>query len=308
MILIAALLAFAAISLAVWELWRPKEDVVSRRIRSAPHGGMAVELELRGSLNQRMFQPTAERIGAAVARVMPTSLVAQVGRLLIQADSTTSVPSFFAMWVGSIVAGILFVQYFVRASSAMPFAVLLSGVFGAIVVFVLGPYLLLRRRARRRRLSITRSLPYALDLLVTCVEAGLGVDAAIAVVADKASGPISEAFSRYLRQVGLGRPRRDALADIAERSGVPDLIRLAAVIAQAEEMGTTVGDVLRVQAAELRLTRRQRAQEAAQRAPALMSIPLSTCFMPAMVAVVVVPSIMSLARFVSQLGAGAAGR
>ena len=87
-------------------------------------------------------------------------------------------------------------------------------------MFGLGPYAALRRRVRKRQQAIVRELPYALDLIVTCVEAGLGVDAAFAAVAERTSGPISQTLYHYLREVGLGRPRRDALADAAERTGL----------------------------------------------------------------------------------------
>jgi tight adherence protein C len=141
-----------------------------------------------------------------------------------------------------------------------------------------------------------------MDLLVTSIEAGLGIDAAFAVVADKTTGPISETIALYLRQVGFGRSRRDALVATAERTGVADLIGVAHSVSQAEQLGTTLGDVLRVQAADLRMLRRQRAQAAAQRAPVLMTIPMTICFLPAMGAVIIVPSIMNLLRFVGGLG------
>ena len=155
---------------------------------------------------------------------------------------------------------------------------------------------------RRRQRSITHELPYALDLIVTCVEAGLGVDAAFAAVTERTSGPISQTLSHYLREVGLGRPRRDALVSAADRTGVIDLMRISAAVAQAEEMGTTLGDVLRVQAEELRLIRRQRAQEAAQRAPVWMTIPLIFCFLPAMGVVVIVPSLITFLNLLFSFG------
>jgi tight adherence protein C len=141
-----------------------------------------------------------------------------------------------------------------------------------------------------------------MDLLSTSVEAGLGVDAAFALVTQKTSGPLTEAFALYLRQVGLGRGRQDALVYVAERTGVPDLIGIANTVNQGEELGTPLGDVLRRQAEDLRAARRQRAQIAAQRAPVLMTIPMALCFLPAMGAVVVVPSILTLFRFVGDLG------
>ena len=119
---------------------------------------------------------------------------------------------------------------------------------------------------------------------------------------ERTSGPISQTFGHYLREVGLGRPRRDALAAAADRTGVDDLIRISAAVAQAEDMGTTLGDVLRTQAEELRLVRRQRAQEAAQRAPVWMTIPLIFCFLPAMGAVIVIPSVLNFLNLLGALG------
>jgi tight adherence protein C len=306
--IIVATLAFVATSLVVWELFRPKENVVARRIRPVPHGGATVEMALDQSPMRRLAGPFVLRAGWLLTRILPQTLLRHVSSLLVQANSGQPLPLFMAYWAASVLVGGLFISHFVQSNANMSMILRLVGLMGAAIAFGLGPYLLLRRRARARQRAITRSLPYALDLLVTCVEAGLGVDAAIAVVADKTVGPLSELLSRYLWQVGLGRPRRDALTEVANRSGVSDLIRLAAAVAQAEEVGTTIGDVLRVQAGDLRLSRTQRAQEAAQRAPALMSIPLSTCFMPAMVAVIVVPSMMSLGQFIGQLGSGVVGQ
>jgi tight adherence protein C len=178
---------------------------------------------------------------------------------------------------------------------------MLMTLVGCALSFGAGPYVVLRGRVRRRQQAIALGLPYVLDLLVTCVEAGLSMDAAIATVAEKTRGPLSAILARYLREVGLGRPRRDALLDVAQQTGVNDLIALASAIVQAEQLGVTVGDALRAQARELRITRRQRVQTAAQRAPVLMSIPLSICFMPAMMAVTLVPSLIHLAAFVGNL-------
>jgi tight adherence protein C len=113
---------------------------------------------------------------------------------------------------------------------------------------------------------------------------------------------LADTVRLYLRQVGLGRSRRDALVYVADRTGVQDLIGLAASVAQGEELGTSIADVLRRQAEDLRVSRRQRAQAAAQRAPVLMTIPLVLCFMPAMAAVVVIPSILNLIDFTQTVG------
>jgi tight adherence protein C len=163
------------------------------------------------------------------------------------------------------------------------------------------PYVILLRRMRQRQMVITKALPDALDLLVTCLEAGLGSDAAFAKVAERSTGPLADAFNLYLRQVGLGRSRREALNHIAKRTGVRDLVRLASAVTQAEAVGSSLGDVLRMQAADLRLARKQRAERAAHRAPVLMTIPLVVCFVPAMGIVIIVPTIISLLDFVNAL-------
>jgi tight adherence protein C len=150
--------------------------------------------------------------------------------------------------------------------------------------------------------SIEREMPDALDLLLTCVEAGLGVDAAFALVAQRLKGPLAQVFAEYLKQVGLGRSRREALDDVATRSGAVSLRHLATVVAQATSVGTSMGDVLRIQAGELRAARRLKAQEAAARAPIWMTIPLALCFMPAMGAVIVVPSMLKLLESIGDVG------
>lgn len=303
MLLLIALLMFGAVSLGAFEVLRPKPDVVRRRI--ARDGAPAREeprSRLDGSLLRRTVRPGAGRLGGLLARLLPTRWVSGVDRMLVMADEPWSLWGFLTAWASSIALGTFVVFYVILSSDGLS-ATQSFGLVALVVPFsVLIPYALLRNRVKKRHKAIVRALPDAMDLLVTTVEAGVGVDAAFALVVEKTEGPLSETFSLYLRQVGLGRGREDALVDIAERTGVPDLISIARAVHQGEELGTSLGDVLRVQANELRTVRRQRAQMAAQRAPALMTIPLALCFLPAMVAVVVVPSILNLFRFVSDLG------
>jgi tight adherence protein C len=224
--------------------------------------------------------------------------------MLIHANEPWSLTGFLTVWAAVVALGIAALAY-IAASNESISALQMTSIAALVVpMTVLAPYGLLRRRARARQKAIVRALPDAMDLLVTSVEAGLGVDAAFAMVTEKTEGPLSDSFSLYLRQIGLGRSRQEALAYVAERTGVPDLISLATSVSQGEELGTTLGDVLRTQSHELRLARRQRAQEAAQRAPVLMTIPLALCFLPAMGAVIVVPSVMNLFNFVGDLGGG----
>jgi tight adherence protein C len=154
---------------------------------------------------------------------------------------------------------------------------------------VLLPLLWLLRRARRRQLAIWKSLPDAFDLMTTCVEAGLGLDGAFRLVSEKLSGPISAEFAEMLREIGMGKARRDALSDMAERTGVPDLQTFAHAIVQTEELGTSVAAVLRVQAKQIRIRRTQRAEEEARRAPIKMIFPLVFFILPSLFVVILGP-------------------
>jgi tight adherence protein C len=155
---------------------------------------------------------------------------------------------------------------------------------------------MVRSRANGRQHAIIRSLPDAFDLITTCVEAGLGLDAALARVAEKVQGPFSEELSRALRDVALGKTRRDALRELGERTGVPDLIQFTNAVIQAEAMGSSIGTVLRVQSDQLRVRRRQRAEEAAYKAPVKMLFPLVLCIFPTLFVVILGPAAITISQ------------
>jgi tight adherence protein C len=132
-------------------------------------------------------------------------------------------------------------------------------------------------------------MPNALDLLTTCVEAGLSLDFGLQRVADRYRGALSDEIQRALREVGLGKTRRDALQDMAERVQLPDLTTFVNSIVQAEALGTSVGQVLRTQAQQLRTRRRQRAEQMARRAPVKMVFPLVFFLLPSLFIVTLGP-------------------
>lgn len=303
MLFLIALLIFAAVSLGAFEVLRPKPDVLRRRI--GVDGAVGPEEprdRTAGSLLGRTLRPGFAQVGRLLARLLPTRWVRGVNRMLIMANEPWSLWGFLSAWALAVALGVLTVFYIASSGEGVS-ATQLFGISMLIIPFaVLIPYALLRNRVKKRQKAIVRALPDAMDLLVTSVEAGMGVDSAFALVVEKTEGPLSETFALYLRQIGLGRRREDALINVAERTGVDDLIAIAFAVNQGEELGTPLGDVLRFQAQELRTIRRQRAEAAAQRAPVLMTIPLALCFLPAMVAVVIVPSILNLVRFVGDLG------
>ncbi|MCX7642607.1 MAG: type II secretion system F family protein [Armatimonadetes bacterium] len=161
---------------------------------------------------------------------------------------------------------------------------LLLGVAGFTV-----PDFWLSQQARKRCRLISRHLPDFVDLLATCVEAGLGLDAAIDRITRRFPGPLAEEFQRYLWEVQIGRPRNLALMGIAERTNCEDIRILAASLAQAELFGIPIANVLRAQAEALRERRFQQARERARRAPLLMLPALAFCFCPVIFLLLFVP-------------------
>jgi tight adherence protein C len=301
MLALVFLFVFGTVSLFAWELLRPKENVVSRRLLS-DGPVLTRERRLSGSFASRNVSPMLRRTGQRIGNVLPQNFVRSVDHMLEMANEPWSLPGFLLSWALVAVGGMgLFAWVITSSDSITPLQVIVLAI-GLLPFPLLIPYSVLRRRVKNRQGRIVRALPDAMDLLVTCVEAGMGVDAAFGLVTERTAGPLSETFALYLRQVGLGRSRRDALAYVAHRTGVQDLVGLASSIIQGEELGTSMGDVLRRQSEDLRALRAQRARERAQRAPVLMTLPLVMFFLPAMGAVIVVPSIIHLVDFVQGLG------
>jgi tight adherence protein C len=153
---------------------------------------------------------------------------------------------------------------------------------------------MLSSRIKRRQQAIVRALPDALDLLVICVEAGVGFDQAMGKVYEKWDNELSIAFGRVLREIQLGKPRREALRDMSRRMDVPDVTAFIAAIVQADQLGVSMSKILRVQSDQMRVKRRQRAQEKAHQAPVKMMIPMVFLIFPSIWIVLLGPSIIIL--------------
>jgi tight adherence protein C len=156
------------------------------------------------------------------------------------------------------------------------------------------PMYSVNKRIKRRQDSVIKALPDALDLLVICVEAGLGFDMAMGKVYDKWENELALAFGRVLREIQLGKSRRDALRDMSERLDVPDVNSFVAAIIQADQLGVSMSKILRVQSDQMRVKRRQRAQEKAHQAPVKMMIPMVLLIFPSIWIVLLGPAILKV--------------
>ncbi|MDT8341957.1 MAG: type II secretion system F family protein [Longimicrobiales bacterium] len=191
-----------------------------------------------------------------------------------------------------------------RGAAVSPGFTLLCAVLGAGAGWVVPGFLLSARVARRQK-DLQRALPDALDLLVICVEAGLGLNQALVRVATEirhASRAMTEELALANAAIRAGTPRDQALMDLAERTGVPEIRSLATMIIQTERFGTSVAHSLRVHAETMRTKRRQRAEEAAAKTTIKMIFPLALCIFPALFVVILGPALISIVQTLSQMG------
>jgi tight adherence protein C len=288
--LAAALVLVTVFLLIMASLWRG-ENPVRARVDSLISGTNREDLpDLARPFGERVLGPALDAVANRILAILPQSVLDGVRKRLILAGEPLNLGGFLT--VMALSAGlfvVLGVALVVAAGGGFQAKALLVMVALGGAGLVL-PYFWLINRIRRRQSVIIKSLPDSFDLVTTCVEAGLGLDAALARVAEKVQGPFAEELSRTLREVGMGRMRRDALQELGERTGVADLITFVNAVVQAEQMGTGVGQVLRVQSEQLRLRRRQRAEEMANQAPVKMVFPLVLCIFPTLFLVILGPA------------------
>ena len=158
----------------------------------------------------------------------------------------------------------------------------------------MAPEFWLGRKIRARSMAMTLQLPDALDLLTISVEAGLGFDAALAKVVEKMYGPLVDEFRQALAEVRMGRSRRDALRDVATRADAQPVSNFIGAIVQAEQLGVPIAKVLQIQSNQLRIERRQRAEEAAAKAPVKMLFPMVGCIFPTIFIVILGPAVVTV--------------
>jgi tight adherence protein C len=163
-------------------------------------------------------------------------------------------------------------------------------VVAASVVGYMAPNLYLYQRTYERSDELQRALPDAIDLLTISVESGLGFDAAVAQVARNTEGPLAEEFARMLQEMQIGRGRTDALRSMADRTNLPDLRSFVSAMVQADAFGIPIAQVLRVQSSEIRVKKRQWAEEMAQKVPVKILIPLIFCILPCLFIAVLGPA------------------
>lgn len=163
-----------------------------------------------------------------------------------------------------------------------------------ILAGLLAPDLFLKANEKKRKNTMLKNLPDVLDLINVSVEAGLGFDAALQKVVDKTRGPLTQEFEHTLSEINIGKPRREALRDMADRVQVDDITTFLGSIIQADQLGVSITNVLRIQSQQVRNNRRMRAEEAAQKAPIKILIPLVLFIFPTILVVLLGPAILTI--------------
>jgi tight adherence protein C len=266
------------------------------------------EIELAQPFSERILMPIARQFGQFAARFTPEASLKSIQHMLDLAGNPKGLEpaNFYAMRFMAALgaAGLFFMLTLVMPPKSAggllpismkdnaPIAIAIS--LGAGLLGYYYPTIWLRGKIRRRQDVIIKAMPDALDLLTVCVEAGLGFDQAMSQVNQKWDNELSLAFGRVLQEIRLGRLRREALRDMAERIDVSDVTSFVAAIIQADQLGVSMAKVLRIQSEQMRIRRRQRAEKKAHEAPIKMLIPMAFLIFPSIYIVLLGPAALTL--------------
>jgi tight adherence protein C len=293
--IVAAVAAVSVLMIAFGLAGSRTEDPLKARLNQL--GQMTAkdlqELELQQPFFDRTVKPLAGRLSGTVSRITSSSFSERTEKRLAMAGNPGDMK--VSDWLGikaigsGVGFGVLFILFGVLGGQIVQG--LLLGLVGAGIGYI-GPEFWLGRRVKARQKGILLQIPDALDLLTISVRAGLGFDAALGKVVEKMKGPLVDEFRRALAEVRVGKARREALRDIVPRTEVQPLTNFISAIIQAEQLGVSISKVLQVQSEQLRIERRQRAEEQAAQAPIKMLFPLVGCIFPSLFVVILGPALI----------------
>lgn len=251
--------------------------------------------KLSAPFSERVIRPIISRIAGYLGRIIPVKQNQGLQKKLLMAGNPGgfSAGEFMAIEYAAaallILAGLLLVF---SGNQSLSGKILI--LFGAGFAGFYLPNFYLQTRASQRKKDIQKALPDVLDLLTVSVEAGLGFDAALSKVIEKTKGVLADEFNRMLQEIKMGKPRRDALHDLGENSGNEDLQSFVGSLVQADQLGISIGNVLRIQSDQMRTKRRQAVEEKAMKAPIKMLIPMVFFIFPTLFIVLLGPAVIQV--------------
>jgi tight adherence protein C len=300
--MLLAILAGVGLILLVVGIYLPRtgKDIVAERLAAFNQRPRSLEeIELQQPFTERVLRPFIRQLADALSRFQRArskdpkesgvrGMEAIQRKLSLAGNPYHWTPADYLgmkAFVALVLGGVLF--FLMTIGGQTGYAFLFGGV--GVLFGWFGPEMLLRSKTQARQKQIRRALPDSLDLLVISVEAGLGLDSAIQRLVEKKDDPLAVEFARVLAEMRVGRSRRDALKDMVLRTQVPDLSNFVGAILQAEQLGVSVTKVLSVQAEQMRVLRRQRAEEKAAQLQLKLIFPLAIFIFPALCVVIMGP-------------------
>jgi tight adherence protein C len=300
LIALAAISVFGAVmSLAYALFGRSSASSMETRIQDFRSRAVALqedEVDLELPFGDRVLRPSIESFSRTISSILPASVLADIQKQLVMAGNPMTSQSYNVFWavIFCTFTGLGVVMFIALPGSLLIHKSLFALMFSAIGFIF--PRMWLKGKVKARQKRVLKAMPDAMDLITTCVEAGLGLDAALARVAEKSSGPLADELSRMLRDVAMGKLRREAMIELDERLGVEELSSFINSVIQAEQLGVGIAQVLRVQSDQLRTKRRQKAEQAAHEAPIKMLFPLVLFIFPAFLLVILGPAAIRIAQ------------
>ncbi|NUQ83859.1 MAG: type II secretion system F family protein [Anaerolineales bacterium] len=293
------LVVIGVVSVGLRQRAQEEEDPLQARLAEYLQRGDVVsleEIELSQPFTERVIIPIVRRIGEISARFTPQKAIQDTARRMelagnpwpIDAATFLAIRFILAVMLGGFVTAMFLLSPEPNLNDNAIF------IFGATFGGFYLPHLMLSSRITNRQREIRKAMPDALDLLTICVEAGLGFDAAMNKVSEKWDNALALAFARTIREIQLGKTRRDALKDMADRLGIPEMTSFVAAIIQSEQLGVSMAKILRIQSEQMRLKRRQAAEEEAHKAPVKMVLPMAFLIFPTIMIIILTPAAIQI--------------
>ena len=304
-----AAVVVAAVTIGEGVLERQRTYKMLREVRTIEIAPTDIRRrELAVPFLQRAILPALRGSGKFLQRLTPAGVLDRMRKEVVYAGSPPGWDAERVLAMKLLTTVGFVVGFFVlgKVGHLKNFQILVLVLLGLFVGYYL-PEWILRSKSGKRQGTIRRALPDALDLLSITVEAGLGFDAAMARVARQAGGPLGEEMHRVLQEMQLGKSRAEALRDLGERSNVPELKSFVLAMVQADIFGVSIAKVLHVQANEMRIKRRQRAEEQAQKVPVKIIFPLILCIFPSLFVVLLGPAALTIYRNIIHRPGGLSG-
>ncbi|RLC90766.1 MAG: type II secretion system F family protein [Chloroflexi bacterium] len=254
------------------------------------------EIELSRPFTERVITPMLQGLSELAKNMTPQHSLEQAQHTLLMAGMAHKIQpaQFFLMRIGGAILGGALGILLISLYSDQTVSRRVLAILGGLALGYMSPQLWLSSKISKRQENALKALPDAMDLLTICVEAGLGFDAAMAKVAEKWDNELSKAFAKTVQEMQLGKLRREAMRNMAYSLDVPDLTSFVAAIIQADQLGVSIAKVMRIQSEQMRMKRRQRAEEKARKAPVKIMIPLVFFIFPTILIVLLGPAILQV--------------